>query len=166
MAEKLRGKLTPMHQSLVGSLNQLNQSAKGGLNVYTLEVGDGRDIELSVVEGYICWRRVGDAKWRQLVPLSDLKGDKPEKGVDYFTPEDIDYIASILEGTLGQDKSYIHTQPSASAEWFINHGLNKMPSVTVKDSAGNTVIGDIEYIDSDNLKIKFSGAFSGRAYLN
>lgn len=166
MAEKLRGKLTPMHQSLVGSLNQLNQSTKGGLNVYTLEVGDGRDIELSVVDEYICWRRVGDVRWIQLVPLSDLKGEKPEKGVDYFTQEDIDYLASILEGTLGQDKSYVHIQPSASAEWVIAHGLNKMPSVTVEDSAGNHVIGEIEYIDSNNLNIKFSGAFSGRAYLN
>jgi hypothetical protein len=38
--------------------------------------------------------------------------------------------------------------------------------VTVKDSAGSTVIGEVEYVDLNNITITFSGAFSGEAYLN
>jgi hypothetical protein len=65
-----------------------------------------------------------------------------------------------------KDKNYRHIQGSSSAVWSINHNLDKYPSVTVKDSAGSTVIGEVQYIDEDNLTITFSGAFSGEAYLN
>lgn len=69
--------------------------------------------------------------------------------------------------TKGQtDKNYKHVQGVSSATWTINHGLNKFPSVTVKDSAGSIVIGEIEYNDKDNVTLTFSGAFSGEAYLN
>lgn len=73
-----------------------------------------------------------------------------------------DYVSA--EGT--GDKSFIYSQLSASKEWNINHNLNKYPSVTVTDSSGNIVIGDITYIDKNNLIINFSSEFSGKAYLN
>jgi len=71
--------------------------------------------------------------------------------------------------TVGQatgDKDYIHTQSTASDAWVVNHELNKKPSVTVVDSANNVVLGDIEYIDNDNVRITFNSQFSGKAYLN
>jgi hypothetical protein len=40
-----------------------------------------------------------------------------------------------------------------------------MPSVTVIDSGDNIVIGDTEYISNNQLKILFTGAFTGKAYL-
>lgn len=64
------------------------------------------------------------------------------------------------------DKNYIHYQNTASDTWFINHNLNKYPAVNVVDSAGNEVVGDVEYIDVNNLKITFIGAFKGKANLN
>lgn len=64
------------------------------------------------------------------------------------------------------DKNYIHYQNTASNLWIINHNLNKYPAVNVVDSAGNEVVGDVEYIDVNNLKITFTGAFKGRANLN
>lgn len=64
------------------------------------------------------------------------------------------------------DKHYKHVQMVSSAVWVINHNMRKQPSVTVKDSAGSTVIGEVEYNDFNNLTITFSGAFSGEAYLN
>lgn len=65
-----------------------------------------------------------------------------------------------------RDKHYKHVQNVSSAVWTINHNMYKYPSVTVKDSAGSTVIGEVNYIDLDTLTITFSGAFSGEAYLN
>lgn len=62
--------------------------------------------------------------------------------------------------------TYIHTQSSAAKEWVINHPLKKFPSVTVVDSAGDVVCGDITYIDANIVKITFSAGFSGKAYLN
>lgn len=64
------------------------------------------------------------------------------------------------------DRHYVHKQLSASREWLITHNLSKFPSVTVVDSAQTVVIGEVTYIDSNNLKITFSAEFSGKAYLN
>lgn len=66
----------------------------------------------------------------------------------------------------GDDKSYIHIQSSAAKEWNITHNLDKYPSATVVDSAGTVVIGECEYINKNELKLTFSGEFSGKAYLN
>lgn len=65
-----------------------------------------------------------------------------------------------------RDKHYKHVQGVSSAVWNINHEMDKYPSVTVKDSAGSTVIGEVTYTDLNNLTITFSGSFSGEAYLN
>ena len=42
----------------------------------------------------------------------------------------------------------------------------KFPSVTVVDSAGTQVIGDVYHTDIDNLTITFINQFSGKAFLN
>lgn len=62
--------------------------------------------------------------------------------------------------------TYEHTQIIASATWVVLHNLNKWPSVTVVDDGDNVVIGDIEYINENELLITFAYPFSGRAYLN
>lgn len=41
---------------------------------------DGREIELRVYGGYIQWRYVGDALWKNLILLSELKGDPGKDG--------------------------------------------------------------------------------------
>ena len=40
------------------------------------------------------------------------------------------------------------------------------PSVTVVDSGNSTVIGNVEYTNSNILTVTFASAFSGCAYLN
>jgi len=62
--------------------------------------------------------------------------------------------------------SYTHTQGVASATWNITHNLHFYPNVTVQDSAGNIVEGEIAYTNSDSLIVTFSTAFSGEAYLS
>ena len=64
------------------------------------------------------------------------------------------------------DKNYVHEQAEPSEEWHIHHGLNKFCSVTVVDSANTTVIGDVEYVDINNIILRFGSAFAGKAYLN
>jgi hypothetical protein len=64
------------------------------------------------------------------------------------------------------DKNYVYTQSTASASWVIAHNLNKYPSVSIVDSGGNMVMGEITYTDVNNLTITFSASFSGKAYLN
>ena len=64
------------------------------------------------------------------------------------------------------DLTYVHNQMSAIDIWLINHNLGKYPSVTILDSSGQTVIGNIEYLDFNNITLTFSAAFSGKAYFN
>lgn len=68
--------------------------------------------------------------------------------------------------TITGDLSYNHSQVASATVWTVVHGLLKYPSVSVVDSGGNLVFGDVQYIDSSNLTITFTAAFSGNAFLN
>lgn len=68
--------------------------------------------------------------------------------------------------TVSYTDTYVHTQGSPSASWFIVHNMNKFPSATVVDSGGNIVEGDVIYNTLNSLTINFSGGFSGKAYFN
>lgn len=74
--------------------------------------------------------------------------------------------ATLQEVFVGGDKSEVYEQSPASATWTINHSLNKRPSVTVVDSAGTAVEGEVQYISNSQIILKFNAAFSGKAYLN
>lgn len=69
-------------------------------------------------------------------------------------------------GGGGDDKTFVYTQSSAAQKWSIEHRLNKYPSVTVVDSGNNVVVGEVTYVDENNVRINFDSAFSGKAYLN
>lgn len=65
------------------------------------------------------------------------------------------------------DKTYIHTQSSPATTWTITHGLNKYPSVTVIDSAGDHVGGvEFNYDSFSQVTLHFGAAFAGKAILN
>lgn len=73
-------------------------------------------------------------------------------------------IAGISAET---DKTYTHTQGTPASTWNVTHNLSKKPSVTVVDSADNVVVGEVSYLNDNQLTLTFSaGAFSGKAYLN
>lgn len=65
-----------------------------------------------------------------------------------------------------QALAYEHTQGSVSASWVITHNLGFKPNVTVVDSAGNIVEGEISYTNSNSITVSFQSAFSGNAYLS
>lgn len=69
-------------------------------------------------------------------------------------------------GPAGSGSAYTHNQGSPSATWVIVHNLGVRPNVTVEDSAGTTVEGEIEHNSENQLTLTFSGAFSGIAYLS
>jgi hypothetical protein len=69
------------------------------------------------------------------------------------------------EGGVG-DLNYLHVQNTPASIWSIVHNLGKRPSVSVMDSAGTLVIGQVIYIDDSALEIHFSAPFGGVASLN
>jgi hypothetical protein len=62
--------------------------------------------------------------------------------------------------------AYIHTQGVASNAWTITHNLGFHPNVTVQDSGGSIVEGEITYTNTNSLTVSFQAAFSGTAYLS
>lgn len=100
--------------------------------------------------------------------------NKPMVEKSTITITDIPTKTSQLENDAGfvtaaevaEQNTYIHEQIFSSSEWYITHNLNKYPSVTIVDSAGTVVIGDIEYVSTSVVKVIFKSAFSGKAYLN
>jgi len=71
-----------------------------------------------------------------------------------------------FNANLVNDKYYRHVQNTASKIWNVQHNLNKYPSVTIESSNGTIVFGEVQYIDLNNLIIKFSASFNGFANLN
>jgi hypothetical protein len=70
-------------------------------------------------------------------------------------------------GPAGTDQAYTHNQIIPSATWNVEHTLTKpRPSVTVVDSAGTTVEGEIQFVSDTRITISFTAPFAGYAYLN
>jgi hypothetical protein len=65
----------------------------------------------------------------------------------------------------GNTRRYVHTQQSAATTWTINHSLGGRPSVTIVDTAGTVVIGEVKYNSDSQVVLEFTSAFSGFAYL-
>jgi hypothetical protein len=71
-----------------------------------------------------------------------------------------------LAGDGNMELSYVHEQIAPSASWTVTHGLSKWPSVTVVDSAGSWVIGEVAYLNENTVSLVFASAFSGKAFFN
>lgn len=70
-----------------------------------------------------------------------------------------------LDGALTQNQRHVHTQASVSSSWTITHALGGRPSVTVVDSAGTVIIGEVKYNSDTEVVVSFTSPFSGFAYL-
>lgn len=76
-------------------------------------------------------------------------------------------ISELLDaGNDATDKNYVHNQISSTSSWTVVHNLNKFPSVTIVDSAGTVVVGEIQHDSNIQTTISFSAPFSGKAYFN
>ncbi len=63
--------------------------------------------------------------------------------------------------------TYVHTQSSASATWTVVHNLGYFPGgVSVVDSAGSKVYGDVTHTSTNQLVINFTAGFGGKVYIS
>ena len=80
-----------------------------------------------------------------------------------------DYFISLLQydvNAASGDKTEVFTQGTAAATWVIDHSLNKFASVTIVDSAEQTVIGNVVYNSNSQITVTFNNPFSCKAFLN
>ena len=73
-------------------------------------------------------------------------------------------VAGLVSGK--GDSHYVHNQPDPESVWEITHNLNKKPAISVVDSTDTLVVGEVEYINNNSVRLTFVGAFSGKAYFN
>lgn len=68
-----------------------------------------------------------------------------------------------LPGPAG-GATYQHNQLIPNEVWVIVHNLGRYCALSVLDSAGSLVIGDVVYNSADQITVTFSSAFGGTAY--
>lgn len=75
-------------EAILVRLSNLESGSGGGSGSGTpgADGKDGREIELQNSGVFIQWRYVGEEDWNDLVPLSDLKGEKGDPGQNGVTP--------------------------------------------------------------------------------
>lgn len=66
----------------------------------------------------------------------------------------------------GADRNYVHQQAIPSDVWVVPHGLGKIPAITVIDSAGDEVRGEVRHDSTTQSTITFAFPFSGAAHCN
>jgi len=65
------------------------------------------------------------------------------------------------------DKTQVFNVTVAATVWDLTHSLNKYPSITtVTGTDDNQVYGVAEYVSTTRVKITFSTAITGKAFLN
>lgn len=69
-------------------------------------------------------------------------------------------------GVDGGNLTYTFAFPAPLAVWLVAHDLGRFPSVTVLDTAGDQVLGDLSYLDANTLRVTFGLPMAGVAYLN
>jgi hypothetical protein len=94
---------------------------------------DGRNIELQSNSTHIQWRYVGDVTWTNLVALEDLQAEDKHFSVGF----------------------------SDTSEVLVEHNLGKLPAVSIHDTAGDEVEGDIEHLSTNEFRVRFSANNSG-----
>lgn len=97
------------------------------------------------------------------VSTGDFYGPKTAEGwpdTPFFTA-----LTQLNVNALTNNERHIYTQSTPSSTWVIEHALGGHPSVTVVDSAGTTVFGEVKYDSTTQVTVSFTVPFSGLAYL-
>ncbi len=69
-------------------------------------------------------------------------------------------------GLPGQGSRYVHDQAAAASIWMATHNFGAIPSsVSIIDSAGTQVYGEVRHTDINTTQLIFSAPFSGKAYI-
>lgn len=97
---------------------------------------------------------VTSGKYARQIVVS-APGPQGPGGIDGVQAEDV--VALV---------SYRHTQNAPLTTWTVVHNLGFYPNVTVFNSAGSQVEGNVVHNDSNSLTITFSSTVSGKAHLS
>lgn len=92
--------------------------------------------------------------------------DLTDEHIDWSISGAEQVAADRLPPAASGDVHFAFDQASTALTWTINHNLGKRPSVITTDVDGNEFYGTIEHVTNNQVKIYYSVAVSGKAYLN
>lgn len=148
-----------LSEAVLGSLIDVSSFYTNPLIGSTVMINKGSDIS-----------QFGIYKWDTSV-VNTTENKFYDIGLSFLTgsgnlQKDANYVVSILSYGAAGDKNFVFDQTIPASTWIINHTLNKFPAVSVVDSAGTEVYGQVVYTSISEIRITFSAAFSGEAFLN
>lgn len=81
-------------------------------------------------------------------------------------------VQDIANFVANNGAKYKHTQSSSATQWTVTHNLgieNHLPHVTIKSDSGTynnyEILGDIRYVNKNQLTINFHTAQRGFAFV-
>jgi hypothetical protein len=100
--------------------------------------------------------------------VNDILDDANDAFAIGFTPTSEIISTNVQDAIeeLREKSRYVHNQPSAASTWNITHNMNFYPNVSIVDTALTKVIGEVEYLSENSLRVTFSQSFAGKAYLS
>jgi hypothetical protein len=125
------------------------------------------DLQGLYVWNYDYWLRINATP----TEISNWNEAYDDSVVDFDITQGTDTVITITRRNstplaITYKSGYIHNQTLPSDTWVITHDLNKNPSITIVDSAGEEVEGAVVINSLNQITITFCAAFSGKAYLN
>lgn len=63
-------------------------------------------------------------------------------------------------------QSFEYVQDNAATIWDVQHNLGFNPNVRTEDTVGTDIVGSVEHLSTNRLKITFNQAVAGKAYLS
>jgi hypothetical protein len=143
------------------------------------------DIEVTIVQNEVLEVRLGTpqgisgppgpsgsvVRFGAGVPSNSLGADgdvywDTTNGRVYARAAGVYTLQQALSAGGGSDAHYVHTQGVAQSVWVVAHAMGKRPAITVIDSAGDVVFGDIRHDSVNQATLTFAAPFSGTAFCN
>jgi len=67
---------------------------------------------------------------------------------------------------INNNSSFEFTQQTPATVWNIVHGMGLKPNVKLEDLLGNDIVGVVDYLDNNTVRVTFNQAVAGKAYLS
>tara|TARA_Y100000361_G_C11110884_1_gene317489 strand:+ start:175 stop:717 length:543 start_codon:yes stop_codon:yes gene_type:complete len=180
MALTIRSSSNLEHQKELALLKQIKVEQTFANQVYAnfqslkfgIESCCYTDFELAVLRKALCdWQHAASDK---VVVATETKGVFVEPlarinaSSSMSCPETPSNVCTILdlENLIAGGGTYTECFENAAAVWTINHNLGKFPSVTIVDTNNTVVVGQVDYLNSNIIKLTFNNPFAGCAFLN
>ena len=83
-----------------------------------------------------------------------------------ITISDNSQTVTVVEGASGAGDAHFEQSFAATSSVTVTHDLGKKPAVTITDTAGDEVFGDIQHITDNQFIVTFSANTTGDIFCN